>query len=483
MKRRKKLNNKQLATYASLIALYLLLTVSCKTLNTNINIPEKQIPASYNNLSDTTTIADINWQNYFSDETLHKLIDVGLTNNLDLQMTLQRLEISRSGVRFETRNMLPTVAAKGSAGTTKYAKYTQEYAGNVTTYYDGNKIVPNPLHDFYVGLTASWEVDIWGKLRKKRKAALANYLASVEGKNFVVSNLVSEIAVAYYTLLALDNELEIIHQTIQKQQEALTAVEFQKAAGRVTELAVQQFEAQLLNSKALEKEIAQQITEGENKINFLLGRFPQTIEREKEVLFQDVSQQISAGIPSQLLSHRPDIREAEYQLRASKFDLKSAKAAFFPNFNIAAALGFQAFNAQYLFNPPSVAYSALGGLVAPLINMNALKLQFKTAKAKQITAMYNYQKAILNAYVEVANELSNIKNLQEINGLKKRQNDVLIQSVETSAELYKRGKAEYLEMLITQQNSLQTKLEWVEVSKRQKIAIINIYKALGGGWK
>lgn len=463
-----------------------IILTNCKSLDTKVTVAGKEIPSSYGNTNDTNTVADINWKNYFADETLLKLIETALTNNLDLQMTLQRVQVARSGLRFSTGNMLPSVSAKGYAGQTDYAKYTQEYLGNVTTYYDDNgvtKTVPNPLNDFYVGLTASWEIDIWGKLRGQRKAALSNYLASVEGKNFVVSNLVSEISVAYYNLLALDNQLEIIQQTIQKQQDALTAVELQKEAGRVTELAVQQFEAQLLNSKALEKEVSQQITEAENKINFLLGRFPQTIERKKEILFQEVPQQISSGIPSQLLSRRPDIREAEYQLRASKFDVKAAKAAFFPNINLAGALGFQSFNAQYLFNPPSLAYSALGGLVAPLINMNALKLQFKTAKAKQITAMYNYQKAILNGYVEVVNELSNIKNLQEINALKKQQNDVLIQSVETSAELYKRGKAEYLEMLITQQNSLQTKLEWVQVSKRQKIAIVNIYKALGGGWR
>lgn len=443
------------------------------------------VPAKYNaTANDTATIATINWRKYFSDEQLLKLIDTALALNPDMQIALQHIEVARSGVRFAAGNLFPTIAAKGSAGRTDYAQYTQEYAGNITTYYEPNKIVPNPLNDFYVGLTAAWEMDIWGKLRNQRKAALSNYLASIEGKNFVVSNLIAEIATAYYELIALDNELEIIRQTIQKQQEALDAVKWQKEAARANELAVQQFEAQLLNTQALEKETAQQITETENKINFLAGRFPQTIERKKELLFQEMPQQITSGIPAQLLSHRPDIREAELQVKASKYDLKAARAAFFPNINISAALGFQSFNTQYLFvTPASVASNILGGLAAPLINRNAIKAQFNTASANQLAAMYNYQKTILNGYTEVANGLSNIENLKQISTLKKQQTEVVTQSVETSTELYKASKANYLEVLIAQQNSLQTQIELINTNKRLHIATVTIYKALGGGWK
>lgn len=465
--------------------MFLLLTISsCKTLNTNLAVSERKLPASFNMpLADTNNVAKMNWRSYFADTTLVMLIDTALANNFDLLIALQRIEVARSGVKFSTGNLLPIISGKGAVGRTDYAQYTQEYAGNITTYYDGNKIVPNPLNDFYLGLLASWEIDIWGKLRNQRKAAISNYLASLEGKNFVVSNLVADIAIAYYELLALDNELEIVRQTIQKQQEALETIKLQKEVGRANELAVQQFHAQLLNSQVLEKETLQQITKAENKINFLSGRFTQTIVRKKEVLFQEIPPQIAVGVPSQLLSFRPDIREAERQVQASKFDLKSAKASFFPNINISAALGFQAFNPVFLFSSPaSIGSSVFGGLVAPLINMNALKAQFNTAKANQLAAMYNYQKTILNGYVEVSNELSTIQNLKEINALKKQQSQVLENSVETSTELYKTVKANYLEVLLAQQNSLQTKLELIEVQKRQQIATVNIYKALGGGW-
>jgi outer membrane protein TolC len=221
----------------------------------------------------------------------------------------------------------------------------------------------------------------------------------------------------------------------------------------------------------------------ENQINFLLGRFPQTIERTKENLFQEVPQEIASGIPFQMLAHRPDIREAEYLVQAGKFDVQSARAAFFPKINIGAALGFQAFQPQLLFSTPaSIGYSALGDLVAPLVNRKALKAQFQTAKAQQLAAVYHYQKTILNGYLEVVNELSNIRHLQQIRSLKAQQNEVLEGAVEASTDFYSMAKANYLEVLTAQQNLLQAKLEWIDVSRRSQLARINIYKSLGGGW-
>jgi outer membrane protein, multidrug efflux system len=184
------------------------------------------------------------------------------------------------------------------------------------------------------------------------------------------------------------------------------------------------------------------------------------------------------------LANRPDVREAEHQIEASQFDLKAAKAAFYPNFNITASFGFQAFDPEFLFSSPaSIAYSVMGTLVAPIINMKALEAGLNTAKATQLTAMYNYQKTVLNAYVEVANQLTTIQNLQQVNTLKKQQNEVLQQFVATANELYKYARASYLEVLIAQQSALKTKFELITVTKQQRLATINIYKALGGGWR
>ncbi len=471
--------------YPLCIAFLMIAFSGCATLNTDLTIPKKAMPASFQNQKHTTTsIAGINWRQYFADAHLLKLIDTALSNNFDLQTALQRIEMSRSSVKLANGALLPQVSFNVGGGVRKYGLYTMDGAGNATTDITPGQTVPVNLPDMYIGLQSSWEIDIWGKLRSQRQSAISTYLASVEGTHFVISTLVADAAIYYNELVALDNELDVIRQTIRKQQEALEVVKIQKEAGRSNELAVLEFKAQLLNTQALETYVLQQITELENKLNFLLGRYPQPIQRTKDIFFKALPQQIATGFPSQLLANRPDIREAEFQVEASKFDLKAAKAAFYPNFNITASFGFQAFNPEFLFHSPaSIAYSVIGTLVAPIINMNALKAQFNTAQANQLTAMYNYQKTVLNAYVEVANQLSNIRNLQHINAFKKQQAEVLKQSVLTANELYKYARASYLEVLIAQQSALQSDLELIQVTKQQRLSTIHIYKALGGGWR
>jgi outer membrane protein, multidrug efflux system len=466
---------------------FLVLTSSGCALNTELSIPEKPLPETFAQSSskkNDVTIASLNWREYFTDKHLQKLIDAAVKNNPDLQMALQRIEVSRSSVKLANGALLPQVSLNVGGSVRRFGLYTMDGAGNATTEITPGQIVPTNLPDIYLGLQSSWEIDVWRKLRNQRQSAISTYLSSVEGTNFVISILVADVASHYTELLSLDNQLDIVQQTITKQQEALDVIKLQKEAGRANELAVQQFQAQLLNTQIFEKNVQQQIIEVENKINFLLGSYPQPIERTKDIFFKELPKQIATGFPSELLANRPDIREAEFQIEANKFDLKAAKAAFYPNFNITASLGFQAFNPEFLFSSPaSIAYSVVGTLVAPIINMNALKAQFNTAQANQLSAMYNYQKTVLNAYVEVANQLFAIKNLQQVNVLKTQQNGVLKQSVETSSELYKTARASYLEVLLAQQNALQSNLELIDVIKQQRLATISIYKALGGGWK
>lgn len=470
--------------YSGLCILLIFGLVSCKTLDTNLVINEKPIPEYYKNASDTVSIAKINWKEYFNDPLLVGLIDTALLNNPDMSISLQKIEIARAGVKAAKGSLLPQLNAGINGGLRRFGRYTMDGAGNITTEMTPGKMIPVNLPDMFIGFQSSWEIDLWGKLKSKHKSAMTQFLASTEGARAVSSGLISDIAISYYELLALDHELEIIRQTIQRQQDALEIVKLQKETGRTNELAVQQFQAQLLNTRSAEKELLQQITEFENHINFLSGRFPQKIERRKEVLFNEIPKEIQTGLPAQLLENRPDIREAELQVRASKFDLKAAKAAFLPGMNLTAGLGFQAFKPEYLFmTPASLTYTALGGLIAPLVNLNALKANFSFAKANQLVAMHLYQKRILNGYVEVVNLLSAIQNLQNMGMLKEEQNTVLNSSVDMSTELFRTGRASYLEVLLAQQNSLQAKLELINVNKRQHIAAVHIYKALGGGWQ
>jgi outer membrane protein, multidrug efflux system len=193
---------------------------------------------------------------------------------------------------------------------------------------------------------------------------------------------------------------------------------------------------------------------------------------------------VSSGIPSQLLTNRPDIKQAELELAAAKLDVKVARAEFFPSLGISAALGLQAFNPTYLFKlPESILYSLAGDLAAPLINRNAIRAEFNNASARQLQAMYNYERTILNAYLEVATQLSNISNLQYNYDLKSKQVDALTRSIDISNDLFKNARADYLEVLMTQRDALESKLELIETKQRQLNAVINIYRGLGGGWK
>jgi NodT family efflux transporter outer membrane factor (OMF) lipoprotein len=444
----------------------------------------KNVPASYNDLQDTANTATLNWQDYFTDPYLRALIDTALSNNQELNITMQEIEISRNEVRARKGEYLPFVGIKGGAGVDKAARYTNKGALEANTQIVPGEERPEPLQDYLIGAYANWELDIWKKLRNAKKAAVARYLSTVEGKNFMVTNLVAEIANSYYELLALDNQLDIVKKNIEIQTNAFEIVKLQKEAARVNELAVRRFEAQVLNTKSLQYTIQQKITETENHINYLLGRFPQHVARTDNGFIDLVPPVIQAGIPSQLLANRPDIMKAEQELAAAKLDVKVARARFYPSVGISASVGYNAFNPTYFFkSPESILYSLAGDLAAPLINRNAIKATYYSANVKQIQAVYNYERTILNAYVEVMNQLAKINNMQQSYNLKTKQVEALTKSVDISNDLFKSARADYMEVLLTQRDALEAKFELIETQKQKMNATVNIYQALGGGWR
>ena len=433
---------------------------------------------------DTTNTSTVKWNEFFKDQNLVDLIDVALKNNQELNMTLQEIEIAKNDVRVRKGLLLPTVGVRAGAGVEKVGRYTSQGAGDATTEIKPGVETPDPLGDFTIAAYANWEVDIWKKLRNSKKAAVSRYLATVEGKNFVVTNLIAEIADSYYELLALDSQLDIVKQTIKLQSNALEIVKIQKQAARATELGVKKFEAEVLTSRSLEFDILQQIKENENKINFLLGRYPQEIKRTNTNFLTLLPASVSAGMPSQLLMNRPDVKEAELELVAAKLDVKVARAEFYPSLDISAAFGVQAFKPSYLFTfPESILYSLAGDLAAPLINRNAIKAEFSSANARQLQALYNYDKTILNAYLEVSNQLSKIDNLQKSYDLKSQQVDALNTSIDVSNDLFKSARVDYFEVLMTQRDALESKLELIDTKKEQLNAAVHVYRDLGGGWK
>jgi NodT family efflux transporter outer membrane factor (OMF) lipoprotein len=461
-----------------------LVVVSCRTPQTVAEIPKNPIPESFGTNKDTTNMSDIKWSNYFKDKNLVALIDTALKNNQELNITLQEIEIAKNDIRVRKGALLPTVGVRAGAGVEKVGRYTSQGAGDATTEIKPGKETPDPLGDFTIAAYANWEVDIWKKLRNSKKAAVTRYLATVEGKNFVITNLIAEVADSYYELLALDSQLDIVKQTIKLQTNALEIVKVQKQAARATELGVQKFQAEVMASKSKEFDILQQIKEAENKINFLLARYPQEIKRDNTDFLTLLPASVNSGIPSQLLTNRPDVKQAELELVAAKLDVKVARAEFYPSLDISAAIGVQAFKPTYLFTmPESLLYSLAGDLAAPLINRNAIKAEFSSANARQLQALYNYDRTVLNAYLEVSNQLSKIENLQKGYDLKSQQVAALNKSIDVSNDLFKSARIDYFEVLMTQRDALEAKLELIDTKKEQLNAAVYVYKDLGGGWK
>lgn len=463
----------------------LLLLGSCKAPVIEPSKAGASVPESYGVASkDTTNTATLPWKTYFKDPNLVALIDTAVQNNQELMITLQEIEIAKNDIRVRKGALLPTVGVKAGAGVEKVGRYTSQGAGDASTEITPGVEVPDALTDITMAAYANWEVDVWKKLRNAKKAAVSRYLSTIEGKNFVLTNLVAEVADSYYELLALDSQLATIRQNIQLQTNALEIVKVQKEAARATELAVQKFQAEVLASQSMEFETLQKIKETENTINFLLGRYPQEIKRDHTDFLTLLPSAVNSGIPSQLLANRPDIKQAELELAAAKLDVKVARAEFYPSLGISASYGLQAFKPSYLFKfPESVLYSLAGDIAAPLINRNAIKAEFNNANARQLQALYNYDRTILNAYLEVSNQLSNIDNLEKSYTLKSKQVDALNRSIEVANDLFKSARADYFEVLMTQRDALESKLELIETKKAQLNAAVHVYRDLGGGWK
>jgi NodT family efflux transporter outer membrane factor (OMF) lipoprotein len=470
-----------------LLLLCLLSLGSCKIAEPVQQPATVKIPETFMGSTDTSSIGYLSWNTFFADKALVTLIETALQNNPDRLIALQRIEAARANTLFTKGALLPTVNAVVSAGVEKFGDYTMNGVGNYDTNLSDNigsdRHIPNPTPDYFVGLRSSWEVDMWGKLKNRKKAAFARFLSSQKGLHLVETALVAQIAQYYYELLALDNQLAILRQNIQLQKEAVELIKVQKLAGRVTQLAVQQFTAQLLNTRSLEAQVQQEIISVENGLNLLLGRFPQPIVRGEPINVQNLPEQVAAGIPSDMLRRRPDIQQAELEMRAAKADVDAARAAFLPSFIINPYVGFHSFNAGLLFNPASLAYGVIGGLASPLINRTQIKGAYKQSQAESLVAYHAYRKAVISGYQEVITSLKSIKNYERVAALKREEVEVLQQAVATSNELFLNGFASYLEVVTAQKSVLQAELDLTHVRKQQFFSVIDLYRSLGGGWR
>lgn len=361
-----------------------------------------EVPGNYRNVTttDTTTIADIKWKDFFVETDLVELIDEALAKNNDLQIADKNIQIANLQFKQAKWGNVPQLNAYANATSTRLSDNSLN--GVSTQLFLGK----NHIEDFNAGLNLSWEADIWGKIRNRKKAAQAIYMQTTEAKKALQTTLVATVSNGFYDLLMLDAQLAIAKKTLELNNSTLFAVNLQYESGQVTLLAKEQTEAQKLVAAQLIPELEKNIQLQENALSVLSGTFPEAKERASQLDLIIVKGNLSAGIPSQLLSNRPDVKSAELALQAANAKVGIAKASLYPSLNITAVGGVNSFEASNWFNiPASLFGSVAGGLTAPLLNGKRLKTQYEVAQLERDQAVINFRQTILTGVREVSDAL------------------------------------------------------------------------------
>lgn len=419
--------------------------------------------------SDSANLAEKPWRELFTEIHLQKLIQEGLNNNLDLQLAVQKVMEAEAYFSQSKAALLPGVSANGKGVYTRNPE---------SIYPDG----PREVSTFQLSSDASWEVDLWGKLRSSKRAAYANLLASDAGQKAVQTRLISNIASAYYALVGLDAKLAITQLTVKNNIYLVETLKVLKESGRVTGAAIVQSEAARYAAEVTIPDLEQQIRETENTLCLLLGRVPGSVERGK-IEEQTLSAALQTGIPAQMLDNRPDVMQAEYALMSAYEITGNARAYFYPALTLTASAGFAAADLDKLIDPISIAANVIGGLAQPIFNKKINTTRLKVSQAQQEEALISFRNILLKAGQEVHNTLGSYESAVQKIALRQLQLEALIKSVDYTKELLTYGSATYTEVLNAQTSLLSAQLSSVNDQLQQLNAVVTLYRALGGGWE
>lgn len=424
--------------------------------------------------TDSTSIADMPWNTVFKDEKLNALIQKGLDQNLNLKNAIENIVQARATLRQSKLAYYPTLQLDANATHNKQSEAGLNFPAGINI---------NTLTTTYkLGVSTSWEVDVWGKLSSSKRAALATYLATDAAKQAVQTQLISDIANNYFLLLAYDKQLEITQETLKSRIENVETIKALKEGAIVTGAAVVQSEANQHAAEVLIPDLKQNIRETENVLNILLGQAPGPIERG--VLgTQIIPEKIAVGLPAQLLNNRPDVRQAEFNFRVAFESTNLAKTYFYPSLTLTASTGFSNLELKDFFSN-SIFYSIIGGLTQPIFNQGLNKMRLTNAQSQQLQAYNNFQQSLLTAGQEVSNALYSYEMAVEKEDSRKKQIEALEKAVDFTQQLLEYSSAtNYTDVLTSEQNLLAAQLSGVNDNLQKLQAVVNLYRALGGGWK
>jgi multidrug efflux system outer membrane protein len=442
--------------------------------------PEVPLPEQFeaNAGADTTSIGDMEWKQFFTDATLQSLIDKAVRDNFNLQLAMQRAEEARIYVKQARVNWTPVIVAQGTASTTIPSK------NSLNGISLENFLGTSHVEDYTLGATLSWELDIWGRLRRQREAAVADFLESFEAARAVKTMLVADIANTYFNLLMLDAQLDVARKNLLLGDTVVNMMQLQKQAGQVTELAVQQAIAQREAAAQLVPQLEQEIAVQENTLRILTGELPGTINRNSLLNDFVVPAQLPTGIPASMVSRRPDVRASEMALKSANARVGVAQGSMYPVLSISATGGLNSFKSSNWFTMPASLFGTVAGnLAQPVLNQRRLQTQLEVARVQREQAVIRFRQSVLNAVGEVSNALVRLEKLDSQQRIAAERVQTLQQAVHNAGMLFRSGLADYLEVITAQSNALQAELVLADIRRQRLSAMVELYRALGGGWK
>lgn len=468
---------------ARVIALCVMLVVvpSCGIPPLRRPAPAPNLPPTIDGTNSPENSSQLGIEEFYNDRMLTGLIEQALRDNRELNGLNEEVHIAANEVLARSGAYLPFISLGAGAGLSRPSRFTLDGAAIRVDPYLPGKLFPNPHGDYSGNLNLTWQLDIYRQLRNARDAAGQRYAAAAERRNYFATTLVADVAENFYRLMALDKRLENLDQIIQLQQRSLEIAKARKEATRSTELGVLRFQAEVQRNQSEKLIINQQIIQGENRINFLVNRFPQRVERDSSAFYDLTIHPLSVGVPSQLLENRPDIRQAERELTGAGLDVKVARVNFFPQLVISGGVGLHSLLINHLFEPQAVVGDIAGGLVAPFVNKRAIRAQYMTANARQLQAIYNYQRVILEAFTQVTNRITMVQNYSRSIEIKKQQLETLNAAVTFADDLFQNARIEYIDVLFAQRDLRDARTTLIDTKAEQLSAIVNTYQALGGG--
>ncbi len=470
---------KKYITKIVMVAILTITILSCKV-SKDIEVPKEVLPENFRNQegNDTLNTAAVNWKSFFEEPDLVKLIDVAVAKNNDLQIAEKNIAIANLKFKQSRLGNFPQLNAYSKVVTNRLSDNSLN--GISTGQFLGQK----HLEDYAVGLDLSWEADIWGKIKNQKKNALAEFMQTTEAKKALQTTIVATVSKGFYDLLMLDAQLEIAKKTLVLNDSTLFIVNLQFESGQLSSLAKDQTEAQRLVAAQLIPKLEQNIEIQENALSVLSGSFPDKKERESQLNKILVKENLSAGIPSQLLEKRPDVKSAELGVTMANAKVGITKASLYPALNITAVTGVNSFEFDKWFNIPASLFGTVtGGITAPIFNSKKLRTQYEVAKVQREQAILQFKQTVLVAVQEVSDALAKIKKQEEQYDIAKERVAKLQKAIGNADMLFKSGMATYLEVIVAQGNLLTAELELATIKKDRLVSNVELYRALGGGWE